>query len=69
MSELISADNLDLVIKKNSDIKDEILAQAIKLQTNPAIMKVGPASQLGMRFIISYLIRFRLIISLKRTIH
>ena len=43
MSELITASNLDIVIKKNREIKDEVLAQAIKLQTNPSIMKVASA--------------------------
>ena len=37
MSELITAENLDLVIKKNREIKDEVLTQAIKFQTNPCI--------------------------------
>ncbi len=48
MSELITAANLDLVIKKNREIKDEVLAQAIKLQTSPSIMKVGSAPQLAL---------------------
>ena len=47
MSELITASNLDVVIKKNREIKDEVLAQAIKLQTNPSIMKVASAPQLA----------------------
>jgi hypothetical protein len=48
MSELITADNLDLVIKKNREIKDEVSALAIKLQTNPSIMKVASAPQLAL---------------------
>lgn len=48
MSELITASNLDIVIKKNREIKDEVLAQAIKLQTNPSIMKVASAPQLAL---------------------
>lgn len=48
MSELITAENIDLVIKKNCEIKDEVLAQAIKLQTNPTIMKVASAPQLAL---------------------
>lgn len=48
MSELITAENIDLVIKKNCEIKAEVLAQAIKLQTNPTIMRVGSASQLAL---------------------
>lgn len=48
MSELITAKNLDLVIKKNREIKEEVSAQAIKLQTNPSIMKVASAPQLAL---------------------
>ena len=48
MSELITAENLDLVIKRNSEIKDEVSAQAIKLQTNPTIMKVASSPQLAL---------------------
>lgn len=48
MSELITAENIDLVVKKNCDIKDEVSAQAIKLQTNPAIMKVASVPQLAL---------------------
>jgi hypothetical protein len=48
MSELITSENIDLVIKKNRDIKDEVVAQAIKFQMNPAIMKVASAPQLAL---------------------
>ncbi len=48
MSELITAQNLDLVIKKNSEIKTEVLTQAIRLQTNPSIMKVTSVPQLAL---------------------
>ncbi len=48
MSELITAKNLDLVIKKNQEIKNEVSTQAIKIQTNPAIMKVASAPQLAL---------------------
>lgn len=48
MSELITAGNMDLVIKKNCEIKDEVLAQAIKLQMNPATVKVSSVSQLAL---------------------
>ena len=48
MSELITVQNLDLVIKKNREIKKEILTQTIMLQTNPAIMKVASAPQLAL---------------------
>ena len=48
MSELITAQNLELVIEKNHEIKEEVLAQAIRLQTNPSIMKVASAPQLAL---------------------
>lgn len=48
MSELITAANIDLVIQKNSEIRDEISTQALKLQTNPAIMKVASMPQLAL---------------------
>lgn len=48
MSELITVNNIDLVVKKNMEIKDEVLAQAFKLQTNPAIMKVTSIPQLAL---------------------
>ena len=48
MSELITAQNLELVIKKNQEIKGEVLAQAIKFQTNPSMMKVASAPQLAL---------------------
>lgn len=48
MSELITAQNLDFVIKKNDEIKKEVLAQAIRLQTNPSIMQVASLPQLAL---------------------
>ena len=48
MSELITAKNLDLVIKKNREIREEVSTQAIKLQMNPSIMKVASAPQLAL---------------------
>jgi Zn-dependent peptidase ImmA (M78 family) len=48
MSELITAANIDLVIRKNREIKDEVTAQAIKLQTNPSIMKTALTSQFAL---------------------
>lgn len=48
MSELITARNLDMVIKKNRDIKNEVSAQTIKLQMNHSIMKVASAPQLAL---------------------
>ena len=44
MSELITAENIDMVIKKNSEIKEEVLSQAIKLRSNPEIMQVASPS-------------------------
>ena len=38
MSELITAANIDWVIKKNNEIRDEVLGQTMKLQMNPEIM-------------------------------
>lgn len=46
MSEFITAENLDLVIRKNREIKDEITAQAVKLQTNQVLMQAAPTPQL-----------------------
>ena len=48
MSELITAVNIDLVVKKNNEIKDEMLEQAMKLQMNPAVMKVASRPQLAL---------------------
>lgn len=48
MSELITAKNIDLVIAQNNRIKDEILAQAFQLQTNPIFLKVRSAPQLAL---------------------
>ena len=48
MSELITAQNLELVVKKNFEIKEEVFAQAMRLQTNSSIMKVASAPQLAL---------------------
>ena len=48
MSEFITAENLDIVIKKNCDIRDEVFRQAISLQTNTTIMKVASSPQLAL---------------------
>lgn len=48
MSELITAANIDLVIKKNKEIKEQVLAQTMKLQMNPAIMTVASRPQLAL---------------------
>ena len=48
MNELITAANLDFVVAKNREIKDEISEQVIKLQINPAIMRVTSMPQLAL---------------------
>lgn len=48
MSELLTAANIDLVIKKNNEIRDEVLEQSMKLQMNPALMKVASRPQLAL---------------------
>jgi len=48
MSELITAANIDLVIKKNNEIRDEVLEQTMKVQLNPTIMKVASRPQLAL---------------------
>lgn len=48
MSELITAANIDLVIKKNNEIKDEVLEQTMKLQMSSTIMKVASRPQLAL---------------------
>ena len=48
MSELITAQNLELVVKKNLEIKEEVFAQAMRLQINSSIMKVASAPQLAL---------------------
>lgn len=48
MSELVTVQNINLVIERNRKIKQQILAQAIKLQTNPSIVRVASAPQLAL---------------------
>ena len=48
MSELITAANIDWVIKKNNEIRDEVVGQTMKLQMNPEIMKVASIPQLAL---------------------
>lgn len=48
MSELVTVQNINLVIERNREIKQQILAQAIKLQTNPSIVRVASAPQLAL---------------------
>ena len=48
MSELITAANLDLVIKKNNEIREEVLEQTMKFQMNSGIMKVASRPQLAL---------------------
>ncbi len=54
MSDLITASNLDFVIKKNLEIRDEVLEQAIKFQTNPSIMKFSFSPQLALQILQKY---------------
>jgi Zn-dependent peptidase ImmA (M78 family) len=54
MSEIITAANIDLVIKRNREIAEEVSTQAIKLQTNPMIMKVASVPQLAMLILQGY---------------
>lgn len=48
MSEIITAANIDLVTKKNGEIREEVLEQAIQLQMNSAIMKGASRPQLAL---------------------
>jgi Zn-dependent peptidase ImmA (M78 family) len=48
MSELITAANIDFVVRKNCEIKDEVTAQVMKLQMNHSIMKVASIPQLAL---------------------
>ena len=54
MSEIITAANIDLVIKRNKEIAEEVFAQAIKLQTNRMIMKVASVPQLALLILQGY---------------
>jgi len=45
---LITAANIDLIIKKNRQIKDEVTAQTIKLQTNHNIMQAASRPQFAL---------------------
>lgn len=47
MSEIITASNIDKVIQKNREISGEVSEQALKLQTNTSIMRVGSMPQLA----------------------
>ena len=48
MSEIITASNIDLVVKKNQRIAEEVSAQAFQLQTNMSIMRVASMPQLAL---------------------
>ena len=54
MSEKITASNIDLVIKKNNEIKKEVSAQVLKLQTNTSFMKVSSTPQLALVILREY---------------
>ena len=48
MSEFITAENLDLIIKENCKIRDEVSEQVDKIKTNTEIMKMASVSQLAL---------------------
>jgi hypothetical protein len=48
MSEIITASNIDVVIKMNEQIADEVSKQALKLQTNTSILRVASMPQLAL---------------------
>ena len=48
MSEFITSKNIDIVVKKNHEIKDEILDKVMSLKTNTEIMKISSMPQLGL---------------------
>lgn len=54
MSEIITSKNLDAVIKKNLEIKDEVLTQALRLQSNPLVKRVSSISQLALLILQSF---------------
>lgn len=47
MSEVITTENIDLVVKKNNEIRAEVLEQTMKFRMNPEIMKVASIPQLA----------------------
>lgn len=48
MGEIITSSNIDVVIQKNNEIKEEVNIQALKLQTNHSIMKAASVPQLAL---------------------
>lgn len=54
MSEIITSANLDTVIQMNREIEHEVTAQAMRLQTNPSIMKVASMPQLALLILQGY---------------
>lgn len=54
MSELITALNLDIVVKRNREIAKEVSSQALKLQTNSMIMKASSIPQLALMILQEY---------------
>lgn len=48
MSELITSANIDLVIKQNDEIKNDIESRAMRLQSNRSIMRVASVPQLAL---------------------
>ena len=54
MSEIITASNLDQVIQKNNEIRAEVSALAMKLQSNPSFLKVNSMPQLAFLILYSF---------------
>lgn len=54
MSEIITANNLDIVVEKNKEIKDDVLEKAIRLQENPLVMKVNSLPSLALLILNKY---------------
>lgn len=54
MSEIITAKNIDIVIQKNREIRDEICTQADLFRMNPFFMNGTPMPQLGILVLKKY---------------
>lgn len=51
MSEIITAENIDLVVQRNKKIANEVSTQALKLQTNTSIMRVSSIPQIAFQIL------------------
>ena len=54
MSEIITAENIDLVIQKNLEIRDEVSACVASMRTDPHFIKEMPVPQLGIWILQEY---------------